>query len=305
MVNLLKNKNEREENVRMSRRRQQKQRMQKRLLIIGACLAAVLVIGGSVWGLTQFGKSNSSAKETLETTVSSTPKNEKKEKKKQTKQATKTTDSSTKASTETSSTDKESADELQTILTTYSKKLAEQTPILIDEYQTEIQSNQNGVAGLSSIANQKALALQAISNEGISKLKAAHPADTSSTVDINALVDQLSSKYTTEVAKISDIYLRTSSALQAEEANKQETSSSTSEETMTSADEPTAETINSRTTDTSEAGTSQAATTVVLAGEGPNQVAQRTGVPVETILALNGMTMDDYFLTPGAVLQLQ
>lgn len=305
MVNLLKNKNEREENVRMSRRRQQKQRMQKRLLIIGACLAAVLVIGGSVWGLTQFGKSNSSAKETLETTVSSTPKNEKKEKKKQTKQATKTTDSSTKASTETSSTDKESADELQTILTTYSKKLAEQTPILIDEYQTEIQSNQNGVAGLSSIANQKALTLQAISNEGISKLKAAHQADTSSTVDINALVDQLSSKYTTEVAKISDIYLRTSSALQAEEANKQETSSSTSEETMTSADEPTAETINSQTTDTSEAGTSQAATTVVLAGEGPNQVAQRTGVPVETILALNGMTMDDYFLTPGAVLQLQ
>lgn len=300
-MNLLKNKNERDENVRMSRRRQQKQRMQKRLLIIGACLVAVLVIGGSVWGLTQFGKSNSSAKET---TVSSTQKNEKKAKKKQSKKATKTTDSSTKSSTE-SSTNKESEDELQTILTTYSEKLTEQTPILIDEYQTEIQSNQNGVAGLSSIANQKALALQAISNEGISKLKAAHQADSSSTVDINSLVDQLSSKYTTEVAKISDIYLRTSSALQAEEANKQETSSSTSEETMTSTTEQTAETTSNQMTDTSETTTNQSATTVVLAGEGPNQVAQRTGVPVETILALNGMTMDDYFLTPGAVLQLQ
>lgn len=303
-MNLLKNKNERDENVRMSRRRQQKQRMQKRLLIIGACLVAVLVIGGSVWGLTQFGKSNSSAKETPETTVSSTQKNEKKAKKKQSKKATKTTDSSTKSSTE-SSTNKESEDELQTILTTYSEKLTEQTPILIDEYQTEIQSNQNGVAGLSSIANQKALALQAISNEGISKLKAAHQADSSSTVDINSLVDQLSSKYTTEVAKISDIYLRTSSALQAEEANKQETSSSTSEETMTSTTEQTAETTSNQMTDTSETTTNQSATTVVLAGEGPNQVAQRTGVPVETILALNGMTMDDYFLTPGAVLQLQ
>ncbi|MDA3972835.1 peptidoglycan-binding protein LysM [Enterococcus thailandicus] len=300
----MKNKNERDENVRMSRRRQQKQRMQKRLLIIGACLVAVLVIGGSVWGLTQFGKSNSSAKETPETTVSSTQKNEKKAKKKQSKKATKTTDSSTKSSTE-SSTNKESEDELQTILTTYSEKLTEQTPILIDEYQTEIQSNQNGVAGLSSIANQKALALQAISNEGISKLKAAHQADSSSTVDINSLVDQLSSKYTTEVAKISDIYLRTSSALQAEEANKQETSSSTSEETMTSTTEQTAETTSNQMTDTSETTTNQSATTVVLAGEGPNQVAQRTGVPVETILALNGMTMDDYFLTPGAVLQLQ
>lgn len=303
-MNLLKNKNERDENVRMSRRRQQKQRMQKRLLIIGVCLVAVLVIGGSVWGLTQFGKSNSSAKETPETTVSSTQKNEKKAKKKQSKKATKTTDSSTKSSTE-SSTNKESEDELQTILTTYSEKLTEQTPILIDEYQTEIQSNQNGVAGLSSIANQKALALQAISNEGISKLKAAHQADSSSTVDINSLVDQLSSKYTTEVAKISDIYLRTSSALQAEEANKQETSSSTSEETMTSTTEQTAETTSNQMTDTSETTTNQSATTVVLAGEGPNQVAQRTGVPVETILALNGMTMDDYFLTPGAVLQLQ
>nr|WP_178138634.1 hypothetical protein [Enterococcus faecium] len=33
--------------------------------------------------------------------------------------------------------------------------------------------------------------------------------------------------------------------------------------------------------------TSQAATTVVLEGEGPNQIAERTGVPVETILSLN------------------
>lgn len=55
---------------------------------------------------------------------------------------------------------------------------------------------------------------------------------------------------------------------------------------------------------TTSSTTSQAATTVVLEGEGPNQIAERTGVPVETILSLNGMSMDDYFLTPGETLKL-
>ncbi|MGC3176512.1 LysM domain-containing protein, partial [Enterococcus faecium] len=80
----------------------------------------------------------------------------------------------------------------------------------------------------------------------------------------------------------------------------------------TSSDSETAESVEAsemqarttqHTTDSSEtktnSATSQAATTVVLEGEGPNQIAERTRVPVETILSLNGMSMENNILTHG------
>ena len=35
------------------------------------------------------------------------------------------------------------------------EKIEEKTPALIEEYQTEIQGNQEGIAGLSAVANPK------------------------------------------------------------------------------------------------------------------------------------------------------
>ena len=64
------------------------------------------------------------------------------------------------------------SEQLQAIVNDYSKKMEEKTPVLIEEYQTEIQGNQEGIAGLSAVANQKARELQAISDEGIGKLRA-------------------------------------------------------------------------------------------------------------------------------------
>lgn len=46
-------------------------------------------------------------------------------------------------------------EQLQAIVNDYSKKIEEKTPALIEEYQTEIQGNQEGIAGLSAVANQK------------------------------------------------------------------------------------------------------------------------------------------------------
>lgn len=127
-------------------------------------------------------------------------------------------------------------------------------------------------------------------------------------VDLDTLINQLSANYTNHVAKISDIYLQTSASLQAESTSTQDTTSSDSETAESvEASEMQARTTQD-TTDPSEtntnSATSQVMTTVVLEGEGPNQIAERTGVPVETILSLNGMSMENYFLTPGETLKL-
>nr|WP_245329703.1 LysM domain-containing protein [Enterococcus alcedinis] len=43
----------------------------------------------------------------------------------------------------------------------------------------------------------------------------------------------------------------------------------------------------------------------VLAGEGPNNVAARAGISVDELYRLNGMTADNYFLTPGQQLRIR
>lgn len=293
--------NEWGENVRMTRRRQQKQAARKRMIMIGAAVAVFLIIAGGVAGLYFHGKNSSDAKSTTvtETTTKKTD-------------AKQTSEASTETK-ETQTSEEKTADDLpeqlQAIVNDYSKKMEEKTPVLIEEYQTEIQGNQEGIAGLSAVANQKARELQAISDEGIGKLRAAYQsADNKDGVALDTLINQLSANYTNHVAKISDIYLQTSASLQAESTSTQETASSESE-TIESTESSgmqarTTQDTTENTETTTSSTTSQAATTVVLEGEGPNQIAERTGVPVETILSLNGMSMDDYFLTPGERLKL-
>lgn len=201
--------NEWGENVRMTRRRQQKQAARKRMIMIGAAVAVFLIIAGGVAGLYFHGKNSSEAKSTTITETTT--------KKTETKQ---TSESSTKTK-ETQTSEEKTAnglpEQLQAIVNDYSKKIEEKTPALIEEYQTEIQGNQEGIAGLSAVANQKARELQAISDEGIRKLRAAYQAaENKDGVDLDTLINQLSANYTNHVAKISDIYLQTSASLQAE-----------------------------------------------------------------------------------------
>lgn len=270
-----------------------------RMLKVGSAVAVVLLLVSAVTGLYLHNKNNTSVKST---DISKTSK--KKEVMSTETSKTKETMESTQSSTEGTL-----EEQLQTILTTYSKKIENQTPVLIEEYQTEIQKNQDGLTGLSNVANQKARALQAISDEGIRKLREKYQtAHAKAGVDLDTMINQLSAIYTAQVARISDIYLRTSASLKVDPSTSQETSETnatiqTTESTTES--QMSAEQYAQGTSSSQSASQStSAATTVVREGEGPNQIAERTGVLVETILSLNGMTMDDYFLHPGEVLKL-
>jgi uncharacterized protein YidB (DUF937 family) len=301
--------NEREQNVRMTRRRQQKEKMRKRLIMGGASAAVVLLIAGGAGTYYLYGREDATAQATKETTVQETI---------QTKETTATTEKTSESSTtEEKKTTKEAVDkDLQTILTSYSEKITQKTPKLIDEYHAEIQQNQNGLAGLSTIANRKANDLQAVANEGIQKMQETYQkAGSLETVDLGSWTSQLSQKYTEQVAQISAALLQSRADFQAEA----ETQQSTTEEThTTTSSEETAETTTTSSTETTAAAgtsesnytydqnTSQASgsTTVVYEGEGPNQIAERTGVSVDRLLELNGMTMDNFFMNPGDVLRL-
>lgn len=294
--------NEQRGNVRSARRQQQKQASRMRMMKIGAAVAVVLLLVGAGTGLYLHSRNNASENsvaKTSETTQSST--------------ASTTASSETEATQESSEATEPSgaiSEQLQAVVADYSKKIEDKTPVLIEEYQAEIQNNQDGVNGLSVIANRKARELQALSDEGISKLRGMYQdASNKEDIDLDTMINQLSASYTAQVARISDIYLRTSAELQAatpsSESSSEETTPSTEatpETTETSESQANQYTAHS-TEDTSNQA-NQAATTVVREGEGPNQIAQRTGVPVETILSLNGMTMDDFFFNPGQELRL-
>lgn len=294
--------NEQRGNVRSARRQQQKQASRMRMMKIGAAVAVVLLLVGAGTGLYLHSRNNASENsvaKTSETTQSST--------------ASTTASSETEATQESSEATEPSgaiSEQLQAVVADYSKKIEDKTPVLIEEYQAEIQNNQDGVNGLSVIANRKARELQALSDEGISKLRGMYQdASNKEDIDLDTMINQLSASYTAQVARISDIYLRTSTELQAatpsSESSSEETTPSTEatpETTETSESQANQYTAQS-TEDTSNQA-NQAATTVVREGEGPNQIAQRTGVPVETILSLNGMTMDDFFFNPGQELRL-
>lgn len=294
--------NEQRGNVRSARRQQQKQASRMRMMKIGAAIAVVLLLVGAGTGLYLHSRNNASENsvaKTSETTQSST--------------ASTTASSETEATQESSEATEPSgaiSEQLQAVVADYSKKIEDKTPVLIEEYQAEIQNNQDGVNGLSVIANRKARELQALSDEGISKLRGMYQdASNKEDIDLDTMINQLSASYTAQVARISDIYLRTSAELQAatpsSESSSEETSPSTEatpETTESSESQANQYTVQS-TEDTSNQA-NQATTTVVREGEGPNQIAQRTGVPVETILSLNGMTMDDFFFNPGQELRL-
>ncbi|STD22140.1 LysM peptidoglycan-binding domain-containing protein [Enterococcus mundtii] len=294
--------NEQRGNVRSARRQQQKQASRMRMMKIGAAVAVVLLLVGAGTGLYLHSRNNASENsvaKTSETTQSST--------------ASTTASSETEATQESSEATEPSgaiSEQLQAVVADYSKKIEDKTPVLIEEYQAEIQNNQDGVNGLSVIANRKARELQALSDEGISKLRGMYQdASNKEDIDLDTMINQLSASYTAQVARISDIYLRTSAELQAatpsSESSSEETTPSTeaTPETTETSESQANQYTEQSTEDTSNQA-NQAATTVVREGEGPNQIAQRTGVPVETILSLNGMTMDDFFFNPGQELRL-
>ena len=61
-------------------------------------------------------------------------------------------------------------EDYQSIYDTYSQKLRDATPGLIDEYYSEAQYNTKGLEGLAEIANAKVETLAEIANEGVGQM---------------------------------------------------------------------------------------------------------------------------------------
>jgi len=89
------------------------------------------------------------------------------------------------------------------------------------------------------------------------------------------------------------------------------TSSSASEtiESSTAASSSTDSASSSTTSESQDtsSSTSEASgdTITVLSGEGPNQIAARAGISVDKLLELNGMTLQNYFFSPGQEVKIK
>ncbi|MDG3374987.1 LysM peptidoglycan-binding domain-containing protein, partial [Vibrio parahaemolyticus] len=82
-----------------------------------------------------------------------------------------------------------------------------------------------------------------------------------------------------------------------------ETSSSVAPVTPPASSETVAQ--EAETTPSSSTEVAAGSTTVVQAGEGPKQVAERAGITVDELFALNGMDPNNYMLYPGQELRVK
>ena len=94
------------------------------------------------------------------------------------------------------------------ILTEYTKRLQEATPILIEEYLTEAESNQDGLTGLATLCNEKVGKLAVISNEGIQEMAQFYLKHGSGSYgEYSEWATKLQEVYMEEAAKIQAVYM--------------------------------------------------------------------------------------------------
>jgi hypothetical protein len=95
------------------------------------------------------------------------------------------------------------------ILNEYSQKLRDATPVLIEEYNEEAKSNQDGLMGLATLSNKKVSALAEISLEGTQKMANLHIYSGSGSYDeYSEWAGKLQDVYVEEAAKIQDAYMK-------------------------------------------------------------------------------------------------
>lgn len=177
----------------------------------------------------------------------------------------------------------------QTILDEYTAKIQSTTPSLIQEFKNEATSNTGGIDGLAAISNNKVEKLAIISNEGIGKMADLHYSLSDEYPTYESWATKLTDIYTTESQKIVGEYLAYSSS--------QGNASAYAPNSTTPQDSASPEA-------TSQESSVQT-TTTVQAGEGPKQVAERVGITVDQLFALNGMDPNNYMMYPGQELRIK
>ena len=95
------------------------------------------------------------------------------------------------------------------VLTEYSQKLRDATPVLIEEYNKAAESNQDGLTGLATLCNEKITKLAEISNEGVEEMaKLYYEKSGGSYEEYSEWASKLYDVYTEEAAKIQEAYMK-------------------------------------------------------------------------------------------------
>ena len=94
------------------------------------------------------------------------------------------------------------------ILTEYSQKLRDATPVLIEEYNEAAKENQDGLTGLATLCNAKVSELAVISNEGIQEMaKWYYKHGSGSYEEYSEWAGKLQEVYMEEASKIQEAYM--------------------------------------------------------------------------------------------------
>ena len=180
----------------------------------------------------------------------------------------------------------------QTILDEYTAKIQSAMPSLIQEFKNEAASNTGGIDGLAAISNNKVEKLAIISNEGIGKMADLHYSLSDEYSTYESWATKLTDIYTTESQKIVGEYLAYSSSQgNASAYAPNSTTPQDSASPEATSQEPSVSTTPS--------------TTTVRAGESPKQIAERVGITVDQLFALNGMDPNNYMMYPGQELRIK
>ena len=104
---------------------------------------------------------------------------------------------------------KVSLDSYEDILNEYSQKLREATPRLIEEYNEEAKSNQEGLNGLATLCNEKVSELAKISTEGMQEMATLYYKQSDGSYDeYSEWAGKIQDVYMEEASKIQDAYMK-------------------------------------------------------------------------------------------------
>ena len=134
-----------------------------------------------------------------------------------------------------------------------------------------------------------------------------HNNDAPTTASSSSTVESTTESSTTE-SSTTESTSETSSST-SESSSSSSSSSSAPASTTPSSSEPAQQENNAgqenTQTDQGQGATGTEEYTTVQAGEGPEQVAARTGISVETLYQLNGIDPNNYMLYPGDTLRIK
>lgn len=175
------------------------------------------------------------------------------------------------------------------ILESYTQKLATTTPILIEELRNEGEPIKGNISALAEVLNSKIGKLADISNTGISEMASIQLSNKDDYSLYESWANKLTDVYTAEASKLTDLYTELA-AVNTEIPTSQQLLPST--QSSSAIEKPQSSESEKPVYDE------------VRSGEGARQVAERNGLTLEQLLALNP-GIDSSVFYPGQPLRIK